>query len=101
MGLDRWVDSRVQQVKVADVERYLFARGWKRQSYPQPDLLVFEGPRDDYGKPIAQVLPAAENLVDYRQRLTELITALAVTEDRAAQAVLDDMLRKPAGAAAF
>jgi len=45
-------------------------------------------------------LPSAEHYADYRQRLIELITALAVIEDRSAQAVLDDILRKPAGAAA-
>jgi len=100
MGLERWVDPRVQQVTVTDVERYLSSRGWKKQPNPQPDLLVFEGPTDDYGKPIIQVLPSAEHYADYRQRLIELITALAVIEDRSAQAVLDDILRKPAGAAA-
>ena len=82
MGMERWVDPRVQQVKVADVQRYLSKRGWKNKPFPRPELLVFEGPRDDYGKPIVQVLPSAEDYADYRQRLIELITALAVIEGR-------------------
>lgn len=98
MGMERWVDPRVQKVKVADLQRYLLKHGWKEQK-PDPDLLVFEGPRDDYGKPIIQVLPAGEHYADFRQRVIELITALAVIEDRSAQAVLDDILRRPAGAA--
>ncbi|MBY0527448.1 MAG: hypothetical protein K2R98_28890 [Gemmataceae bacterium] len=100
IGFERWIDPRVRQVKVADVQKYLLSHGWVRQPYPKPELLVFAGPKDDYGKPIIQSLPAAENYLDYQQRLIELITAIAVIEDRMAPAVLDDILREPRGAVA-
>jgi hypothetical protein len=92
--LGRWVDPRVCSVRVADVRAYLLQRGWRQKPYPRPELLVFEGPTADDGEPIVQVLPSGEELADYRQRLIELITALAVIEDRSAADVLADLLRQ-------
>jgi hypothetical protein len=65
------------------------------KSYPRPELLVFEGPPDDNGNPIIQVLPSDEHFVDYHQRLVELITSLAVIENRYAVDVLNDILEQP------
>jgi hypothetical protein len=92
MNLWRWVDPRIHSVRVADVRLYLLGRGWQLKPYPGPELLVFEGPPDDFGKPIIQVLPASEQASDYSQRLLELITALSVIEDRHAVDVLNDIL---------
>jgi len=100
MGMERWIDPRIAQVQPGDIMRYLIQRGWKRQPFPRPEVLVFEGPRDDSGEPIIQMLPASEKSADYRECLIRLITALAVVEDRAAPAVLDDVLQQPRGAAA-
>jgi len=93
MNMDRWVDPRIRSVRVADVENYLLGHNWKRKPYPRPEL-VFEGPLADNGEPIIQVLPSSEDLASYQQRLLELITALAVIEDRPASAVLDDILHQ-------
>jgi hypothetical protein len=62
------------------------------QPYPRPELLVFEGPNDDNGEPIVQVLPSSERMRDYQIRLEDLVGALGVIEDRPAVAVLTDML---------
>jgi hypothetical protein len=62
------------------------------QAYPGPELLVFEGPLDDDGEQIIQVLPSSERAGDYRMRLESLIGALGIIEDRPAVAVLTDML---------
>jgi hypothetical protein len=94
--LSRWVGPRICSVRVADVRSYLSGRGWKPKPYPRPELLVFEGPLADNGAPIVQVLPAEERFADYQQRLVELVTALAVIEDRPAADVLDDILRQGA-----
>ena len=94
--LGRWVDPRIRSVRVADVRSYLSRRGWKPKPYPRPELLVFEGPRADNGEPIVQVLPSEERFADYQQRLVELVTALAVIEDRPAADVLGDILRQEA-----
>ncbi len=94
--LSRWVGPRIRSVRVADVRSYLSRHGWKPKPYPRPELLFFEGPLADNGEPIVQVLPAEERFADYQQRLVELITALAVIEDRPAADVLSDILRQGA-----
>jgi hypothetical protein len=94
-AMGRWVDPRIQSVRVADVKHYLLRHHWKIKPYPRPELLVFEGPLDDNGQPIIQVLPSEEHFVDYQQRLLELISSLAVIEDRYAVDVLNDILRQP------
>jgi hypothetical protein len=93
IGMERWIDPRVGQVKPSDVMHYLVSHGWKRQPFPRQEVLVFEGPPDDSGKPIIQMLPASEGAPDYRGSLIRLITALAIIEDRMAPAVLDDILQ--------
>jgi hypothetical protein len=92
--LGRWVDPRVRSVRVADVRSYLLHHGWRPKAYPRPELLLFEGPTADNGEPIVQVLPSDEQFADYQQRLVELISALAVIEDRPAADVLADLLRQ-------
>jgi hypothetical protein len=90
----RWVDPRVNDVRVADMRAYMARRGWNEKPSPRPTALVFEAPfRDDDGQPIIQVLPNSERFADYRQRLIELITSLAVIEDRLAVEVLNDILQ--------
>jgi hypothetical protein len=93
-----WVDPRIELVDVAGIQSYLEARGWQRQPYPGPELLVFGGPVDDDGEPIIQVLPSSEKMRDFRLRAEQLITALSVLEERPAVDILEDMLRHaPAG----
>ncbi len=96
-GIEWWIDPRVAQVTVAEMQAYLLRQGWHRQPYPRPELLVFQGPEDDLGEPILQVLPSAENFADYRPRLVELLSALAAIENRSATEVLNDVLHQTAG----
>jgi hypothetical protein len=98
MSNNPWVDPRVASVRAAGVQAYLSARGWKRVPFPGPELLVFEGPPDDDGQPITQVVPASEHLRDFRLRVEELIGALSVLEGRPPGDVLTDMVM--AGSAA-
>ena len=87
-----WIDPRIAQVRVAGVRSYLSQHGWKEQTYPGPELLVFGGPVDDDGEPIIQVIPSDESMLDYPMRIEELIGALSVLEDRPAADVLTDLL---------
>src|SRR5271168_674172 len=96
MNLSGWIDPRVELVRVEDVKSYLLSRGWKQASYPRPELLVFEGPLDDDGEPLIQVLPSSEHTRDYRLRVVELISALSIFEDRPAIAILNDLLAEHA-----
>ncbi len=89
-----WVDPRLPLVRVASVRSYLLSRGWRPQPYPRPELLVFEGPADDDGRPIVQVLPSAEQMRDFPLRVEELIASLSILEDRPASAILSDILNE-------
>jgi hypothetical protein len=89
-----WVDPRLPLVRVAGVRSYLLARGWRPQPYPGPELLVFEGPTDDDGQPIVQVLPSSEQMRDFPLRVEELIAALSILEDRPPSSILSDILNE-------
>lgn len=95
MNPSAWVDPRIERVSVENVRTYLLGRGWRLQPFPGPELLVFEGPQDDDGEPITQVLPSSERLRDYRMRVADLIATLSVIEDRPAVDILIDMLATP------
>jgi hypothetical protein len=95
---DPWIDPRVGQVRAAAARAYLVQRGWKPLPAEQPNLLRFEGPDGGEGSPVVRV-PELEQARDYPQRVIELITDLALAEDRYAVEVLNDVLRQPAEAA--
>jgi hypothetical protein len=80
------------------VRTYLIEHGWRQETYPGPELLVFSGPEDDDGRPIVQVLPSSVHLRDYQMRLEELIKALSVLENRSPDDIIKDMM--PPGASA-
>jgi hypothetical protein len=89
-----WIDPRIVQVRPAAAQAYLRQRGWKPLTTGQPNLLRFEGPPGKDGSPTVQV-PLLEQGRDYPQRVIELITDLALAEERYAVEVLDDILRQP------
>ena len=91
-----WVDPRLPLVRVAGVRAYLLNRAWRLQPYPRPELLVFEGPTDDDGQPIIQVLPSSEQMRDFPLRVEELIATLSILEDRPAPDILSDILNEGA-----
>jgi hypothetical protein len=64
MNQSAWIDPRIDRVTVSDAQTYLLKKGWKLQPFPGPELLVFQGPNDDDGEPILQVLPSSERLRD-------------------------------------
>ena len=92
----RWVDPRVEQVRVAGVRAYFLRRGWALQPSPNPNLLRFEEPATDNGRPLFQMVPASEEFADFRQRIAELITTLSEVEGRHPVTILEDMLREQA-----
>lgn len=89
-----WIDPRLSLVRVAGIRSYLLGRGWRVQPYPGTELLVFEGPADDDGQPIVQVLPSSEQMRDFPLRVEELIAALSILEDRSAHDILSDVLNE-------
>jgi hypothetical protein len=87
----RWVDPRVTQVGLADLQAYFLRKGWKPKPNPNPNLLRFEKATAEKS-PLFQVIPASEQFADYRQRVVELITTLSELEDRHPVTVLEEVL---------
>jgi hypothetical protein len=92
MSMDRWVDPRVSQVKVANLRSYLEAHGWQLKPFPRPQALKYEGPPDDEGEPIVLMAPSSEKLSDYRWGVVSIITTLSVLEDRHPVEILNEIL---------
>ena len=85
-----WIDPRVARVRPAQAQAYLLRRGWTPLPTDGANLVPFEAP-SGADRPVVQV-PLLEQARDYPQRVIELITDLALLEDRYAVAVLDDIL---------
>jgi hypothetical protein len=88
----RWVDPRIQNVRIAKVQAYFVRCGWSLQPNPNPNLLRFELPAEGNGPLLFQMVPSSEEFADFRQRMAELITTLSELEDRHPVAVLEDIL---------
>jgi hypothetical protein len=89
----RWVDPRVDRVRVPDVQAYFERRGWTLEPNPNPNLLLFERPARGKRAGFPLLVPASEKLADFRQRIVELLTTLSELEDRHPVCVLDDVLQ--------
>jgi hypothetical protein len=75
-------DSIIKAVRVGDLRAYLLSKGWQIKPFKRSQVVYFEGPPDDNGNPIVQLVPASEQLRDYAERVEEIVTALSVIEDR-------------------
>ncbi len=73
---------------------YLLSKGWRLVPFKRDQLLVFEGPEDDSGEPIIEILPRSEDALDFAARAHDLIAALSVIEERPAGQILDDIVRR-------
>ncbi len=89
----RWVDPRVQSVRVSDLGAYFRHKGWTLKPNPNPNLLRFEESTARKGRSFYQLIPASDQSDDYRQRVSELITTLSELEDRHPIEVLNEILR--------
>ena len=93
MNAWRWVDPRIQSVRVSDLRAYFHHKEWTLKPNPNPNLLRFEETTTRKGRPFYQMIPASDQSDDYRQRVSELITPLSELEDRHPVEVLNDILR--------
>lgn len=84
-------DFMLRQLRPASLRQYLAAHGWKEVASPRKGLVVFEGPKDDAGEPIIQVIPQSALTPDFVMRARELVNSLAVIEDRQPEDVLNDI----------
>ena len=81
-----------QVVRVADLRAYLLGKGWKIKAFKRPQVIYFEGPLDDDGRPLVLLIPAAEQLRDYPIRIEETINALSILESRPAEEILRNII---------
>jgi hypothetical protein len=84
----------LDKIQAEWIRDYLISNGWKQVPFKRPELLVFEGPCDDDGKPIIQVIPRSEHSSDFNMRARELVDALSVIEDRPASDVVRDIMAR-------
>jgi hypothetical protein len=90
----RWVDPRVQSVRLAAVRAYLVHRGWALKPNPNPNLLHFERPSEENGKAVFYMVPASDHFSDFAQSIINLITTLSELEDRHPVEILNDILQQ-------
>src|SRR5262249_44811111 len=89
----RWIDPRVSQVRLKDLQSYLRAHGWTLKPFPRPQVLLFEEPDAGGGEPIVQLVPSSEQHPDFRRGVIDTISSLSECEDRHPAEVLNDILR--------
>jgi hypothetical protein len=87
-----WIDPRVFEVKPVDAEAYLVQHGWKRLEAVQPNMIPYACFCEGKDGPIVCV-PQLDQARDYPQRIIELLTELALVEDRYAVDVLNELLQ--------
>jgi hypothetical protein len=92
--MGRWVDPRVEKVRLASLSAYLLGHGWRLRPFSQPQLLVFEEPVQGSEEPVVQLLPASEQARDFRRSVIDAITSLSALEERHPVAVLEEVLRQ-------
>jgi hypothetical protein len=94
-----WIDPRIVQVRPEDAQAYLVRHGWQLVGpATNPELLRYEMAGDETAP--TMFVPVRVDSGAALQWMIELVADLAHFEDRWAVAVLDDILRQPAEAAA-
>ena len=87
-----WIDRRVLHVRSAAALEYMRRHGWDPVPGPNANFQMFAGPVADSGRRITHPVPLFEDTGEYVQRIIELITNVALLEDRTAVEVLEEML---------
>lgn len=85
-------DALIRAVRVADLRSYLLSKGWQPKPFKRSQVLYFEGPPDDEGKPLVQLVPATEQLRDYGERVENILAALSTIEERPADEILRNIV---------
>jgi hypothetical protein len=89
----RWVDPRVNKVRLADLQAYLQHKGWTLKPNPNPKLLRYEEPRVGRRRPFSYVIPSSDQFIDFHGSVVDMITTFSEMEDRHPIDLLDDILR--------
>jgi hypothetical protein len=85
-------------IRADQIKNYLIQHGWKQVPFRREGLLVFEGPKDDDGESIVQVIPRSERASDFGLRAADLVDALSVIEDRPPEEIVREITEANASA---
>ena len=81
-------------IRVEDLTAYLGSSGWvRRKDYPRTDVVVFEGPRDDAGRPINCVFPASTHARAFQADVERVLRSVALLEEREPGEIAREVLR--------
>jgi hypothetical protein len=69
--------GEVVSIGIPELALFLHKSGWKRVPHPNERLLVFEGPVDDFRKPLKIVLPASDDYVDSTRMIDQALSLVA------------------------
>ena len=81
-------------MRVSKIVTYLESVGWRRSESPTKRLLVFVGPKDDFGTTVELVLPEHGRFVDSGRRIEEALELLAATEDISVEELIQGIRQK-------
>jgi hypothetical protein len=90
--MNPWIDRRVVHVRSTAAADYLRRHGWESVAGANANYQLFAGPVAASGQRVTQPVPLFEDTGEYVQRIIELITNVAILEDRPAVEVLEEML---------
>ena len=97
MNVPSLVHPLFHEIRVNDVRDYLIDRGWVVKPFNQSEVIVFEGPLDDEGNPIVQLVPASRDMRGFFLRMQELLQSLSIIEERPAEQILHDIVTQCTG----
>lgn len=73
-------DPFLQEISIDDIHAYLLETIWTNVEQPNSRLIVFEGPRDNKGKPVTLILPRNKDFIDSNERIADAINLIAAIE---------------------
>jgi len=73
------------------LRKYLNGHGWTPKPCQRPKTLYFEGPSDDTGHPLVQILPTSEKAADYALRVGSLLATLSLIEGRSVEDIVKEI----------
>lgn len=83
-------DPLLRSLTIEDIAKYLVFLGWVRVEDANPKRFVFQGPENDFGKPLELFVPRHTEFIDSYERLADIVNFLSAFEEIPAR----DVLRK-------
>lgn len=80
MKTNKLTEKDLARISLDNLISYLNLNGWKKTDPSNDKIIIFEGPKDDNGRPLEIILPSSDEYQDYYRRISEAINILAVIE---------------------